>query len=213
LLLLLFLLLCDVTMQQVLEQLLPRLSSANAVNPENKHSALMVVCRLGFMNCVKLLCSRGARVEYQCPAGLCACAVAIYVNQTAIARYLMERQSSPLLLRDRMENSLLHISAVADDLEIAKVLIRAGVPSNCLNVHEKSPLEVSKSSEMCRILLGSVVISAFEFCVVLCCCDETDLPLPLSLSPHAHPQSTTARRTSCWMRLQVTMWQRVPSAR
>ena len=140
--------------QRLLSLLLPKVSSLAARTPRGD-TALHLSAAHGHYDIVDLLCkvsTAGTGVEERNNAGQTPLYVAVDNNQAHVVALLLEK-GAKVNAADTARNSILHVAAANGYAPIVLMVLKAGAVLTGMNDKDETALEVSKNSEVCRLLL------------------------------------------------------------
>ena len=139
--------------QRLLSLLLPKVSSVVARTPRGD-TALHLSAAHGHYDIVDLLCkvSTGTAIEERNNAGQTPLYVAVDNNQAHVVALLLEK-GAKVNAADNARNSILHVAAANGYAPIVLMVLKAGAVLTGMNDKDETALEVSKNSEICRLLL------------------------------------------------------------
>ena len=139
--------------QRLLSLLLPKVSSLIARTPRGD-TALHLSAAHGHYDIVDLLCkvSTGTAIEERNNAGQTPLYVAVDNNQAHVVALLLEK-GAKVNAADAARNSILHVAAANGYAPIVLMVLKAGAVLTGMNDKDETALEVSKNSEICRLLL------------------------------------------------------------
>jgi len=125
--------------------------SISCVN-ERGETALALAARHGHLEVATALIKNGAFVDARAADGTTPLFTAVEYNQEEVVAFLIEMRAN-VNIPDYHRNSILHVAASSGYVELALLLCRAGACANVLNDDNEAPIEVAKTSEVCRLLL------------------------------------------------------------
>ena len=165
--------------QRLLSLLLPKVSSLIARTPRGD-TALHLSAAHGHYDIVNLLCkvSTGTAVEERNSAGQTPLYVAVDNNQAHVVALLLEKNAK-VNASDNARNSILHVAAANGYAPIVLMVLKAGAVLTGMNDKDETALEVSKNSEICRLLL--------EFTTATLTLDS---PPPTTAALSSHPATS-----------------------
>ena len=165
--------------QRLLSLLLPKVSSLVARTPRGD-TALHLSAAHGHYDIVDLLCkvSTGTAIEERNNAGQTPLYVAVDNNQAHVVALLLEK-GGVVNAADTAHNSILHVAAANGYAPIVLMVLKAGAVLTGMNDKDETALEVSKNSEICRLLL--------EFTTVTLTLDP---PSPTAAALSSHPATS-----------------------
>ena len=165
--------------QRLLSLLLPRVSSLVARTARGD-TALHLSAAHGHYDIVAALCkvSMGTPIEERNNAGQTPLYVAVDNNQAHVVALMLEK-GAKVNAADTARNSILHVAAANGYAPIVLMVLKAGAVLTGMNDKDETALEVSKNSEICRLLL--------EFTTATLTLDPPSSTPPLSSHPATSP--------------------------
>ena len=186
--------------QRLLSLLLPKVSSLAARTPRGD-TALHLSAAHGHYDIVDLLCKlsaeAGAGVEERNGAGQTPLYVAVDNNQAHVVALLLEK-GARVNAADTARNSILHVAAANGYAPIVLMILRAGAVLTGMNDKDETALEVSKNSEICRLLL--------EFTTATLTLDP-----PAASPPHPSHPATSPHILSPHLPTPISPFRELPS--
>jgi len=95
----------------------------------------------------------GVDVNTPCRNGRTPLHAAVLHPSDFIVVFLLKHKANVNAV-DKELNSVLHIAAAHGYPGVVLLLLKAGASATVLNDREETPLDVAKSAEICRIILG-----------------------------------------------------------
>ena len=137
--------------QRLLALLLPKISSLLARTARGD-SAVHLAAARGHYDIVSSLVKAGCPLDERNADGQTPLYVAADNNQAHVVALLLE-SGAAVNSSDHSGNSVLHVACGNGYAPIVLILVKSGAGLSAVNDKDETPLEASKNSEICRILL------------------------------------------------------------